>query len=570
MEQLDPNSQEDPPKRTLLQWLLLLTVVAALVIAAGFGTVWAYHHAKAWRAHMLTRQAKDLLAQKDIAGGESKLMAALTLEPYDAEVLRALAVHDLSIGNRHALEFYLVLSELPEATRDDKRDAARAFLQFGDLKIAEELAQRLMAKSPEADDYALQAEVYWQSGGQTQAVSFARQALALKPDDRANQLLLAQMLWFTPNKDQQAEATNLLRQLVQTKDPEGLKALELMARNPALDPSSQQWTLEQLRDHPLLDDEGRFAEWELEKRLSPENEKAVMDNAVKFFQASDLVRKALAARWLYSQGEPESVLELAVPPDTLANQQLFLARLDALALLKNWTEVEKELPDNAPLAQPLIFLYRARAAQELGDPARSAADWDRARAAAVSDKEMLPYLGQYAVKMGLYDEARKTFTQMAHLPQQALEGYSALLQIESEHGTSAELLETLKQMMQDLPLRPEPKNDWAYLSLLLNVNVDEAWNTAQSLVQTNPQLLAYRTTLALGYLRKNDPADASKLYDGLQIDWSTASASAKLIYAVVLEANGKKNEADAFLRPLDRHQLRMEELALIDSYLPGK
>jgi Tfp pilus assembly protein PilF len=124
-------------------------------------------------------------------------------------------------------------------------------------------------------------------------------------------------------------------------------------------------------------------------------------------------------------------------------------------------------------------------------------------------------------------------------------------------------------MMVELPTRPEPKNDWAYLNLLLNTHVDEAWNIAQSLVQANPQILAYRTTLALGYLRKNDSAGAAKVYEGLQIDWTTAPQSAKLIYALVLAANGKKDQAAAFAHTLNRPQLRAEESALWDFYLPG-
>jgi predicted Zn-dependent protease len=182
---------------------------------------------------------------------------------------------------------------------------------------------------------------------------------------------------------------------------------------------------------------------------------------------------------------------------------------------------------------------------------------------------MLYFLGQYAVKIEQYNEAKKTYAQMAHNQEQAMEGYTALLQVEAQHGTNAEILETLKQMIADLPLQPEPKNDWAYLSLLLNTNVDEAWNTAQSLVQANPQVLAYRTTLALWYLRKNDAAGAVAVYEGLQIDWSTAPPSAKLIYAVVLGANGKKDQAAAFVHTLNRSQLRAEERALLDAYLPG-
>jgi len=567
---MNERSSEIQPVRPLHQWLILLAVAAALLIASGFGARWIYGHAKVWRAHELTRDAKTLLARHATADGESKLIAAYTLAPTDAEVVQALAAYDLSVGNPHALNFYHLLVSLPGATRVQQREAVNGFLAFGDLKSAAELADTLVAKSPGADDFALQAQVYWQAGAGPQAIARMRQAAALEPANRAHQLLLAKMLSLMPDDAPRAEAETLLRQLAQTNDEQALSALEVMARNSSLDPATQRWTLERLRQQPLLDDEGRFAGWELEKRLGTRDGNAVMKDAVEFFRSSDLARKAVAARWLYSQGDPERALELATARDASANQALFLVRLDGLALLKNWAEVEEELSEStAPLSPTLIFLYRARAARELGDSARSDADWDRAREAAATETGMLPYLGQYAVKTGLYDQAKKTYRQMAHLPEQALAGYTALLQVESQHGTNAEILETLRQMMADLPVRPEPKNDWAYLNLLLNTNVDEAWKTAQSLVRANPQILSYRSTLALGYLRKNDRTDAEKVYEGLQIDWSTAPASGRLIYALVLEVNGKKDQAEAFARILNRSQLRAEELALLDFYLPA-
>jgi hypothetical protein len=124
-------------------------------------------------------------------------------------------------------------------------------------------------------------------------------------------------------------------------------------------------------------------------------------------------------------------------------------------------------------------------------------------------------------------------------------------------------------MMVDLPYEPEPQNDWAYLSLLLDQNIDEAGRTADALVAAHPQLLAYRSTLALANIRKNNPQGAEKVYQGLQIDWTTSPASWKAIYAVVLAANGEAAKAGEFARGINRSQLRPEELALLNAYLPG-
>jgi tetratricopeptide (TPR) repeat protein len=556
--------------RPLWRWLTLLGIMTVVLVPASFGGVWVYHVAKVWRAHSLAEEASDMLSRQAPAEAESKLMAAYHLAPYDAEVLRACARYESARGNSHALGFYHLLIALPKATRMDQRDALRACLVFGDLKAAKELAKALIAKNPEAEDYALEGQVSWQEHTEGAAIALMRQALALDPENRPYRLLLAQMLNFSANDEIQKEAVNMLRTLAQTHDKDGLKALVVMSRNRGLDEISRRWILEQLRQHPLLDDSGRFAAWELETRLGGRDPKIVLQGAVDFFKSSNLSRKSMAARWLYNQGEPELALELASPSDVSANQDLLLVRLDALASLKNWPEVEKELATlHVPLSQMLIFLYRARAAQELGDPARSKVYWEQARTAAAAEAGMLSYLGNYALKLGLYDEAKRTFFQMTQLPTQAQAGYAALLQVEAQHGSASELLETLKQMTADLPQEPEPKNDWAYLSLLLNTNVDEAWKMAEALVEAHPEMLAYRSTLALGYLRRNDLQGAKKVYQGLEIDWSTAPASWKMIYAVVLAADGNKTQAVIYLRSIDRSELRPEELALLNTYLSG-
>jgi hypothetical protein len=60
---------------------------------------------------------------------------------------------------------------------------------------------------------------------------------------------------------------------------------------------------------------------------------------------------------------------------------------------------------------------------------------------------------------------------------------------------------------------PATENDLAYLNLLLKNEVDASGHIAEKLVREHPQMLAYRTTLALAYLRSNDAAGAKKASD---------------------------------------------------------
>jgi Tfp pilus assembly protein PilF len=554
----------------LWRWFTLLISTLAFLIVATFGILWGYHAAKIWRAHNLARAAMETLDHQSTTDVEDKLLAAYHLTSQDAEVLRACARYQAAINNPQALGFYQELLRLPEATRADRRTALRASLTFGNFKLAEELMAGLKTAPLEPDDMVCEAQMRWAEHGTAEAVARMRQGLALAPDNRSYQLLLAQMLASADDDASQKEAMESFQKLAQVQDRAGLEALVAISRSTGLDKDSLRSVLAQIRRHPLLDETGRFAAWELEARLGDRDPKEVLQGVVDYYQSADLPHKSTAARWLYGHNQPELALKLASPPETSANKDLFLVRLDALGYLKNWAEVEKELEDpQAPLTQTLVFLYRARAAQELGDPEKSQYNWEKARTAATKEAGMLDYLGSYAVNMRLYDEAKKTFIRIAKTPSETEKGYAALLELEAEHGSSSELLESLEEMTRDLPQKPEPKNDWAYLSLLLNTNVDKACSTAESLVAAHPEVLAYRSTLALGRLRRHDFAGAAKVYQGLQIDWQTAPASWKMVYALVLAANGATAGAQDLARTINRAQLRKEERGLLDFNLPG-
>ena len=75
--------------------------------------------------------------------------------------------------------------------------------------------------------------------------------------------------------------------------------------------------------------------------------------------------------------------------------------------------------------------------------------------------------------------------------------------------------------------------------------------------------LPHRTTLALAWYRLKDPARALQVYQGGDYDWSLALPSNRAVYAAVLAANGKRQEARQLAQSLSPDRLRKEEQALI-------
>jgi hypothetical protein len=468
-----------------------------------------------------------------------------------------------TIQDPHALGFFRLLLLQPKPSRNDQRDAAAACLEFGDLDSAQILVDALTAHDAEARDFTLQAQVFWRRHNVAQAIATMRHALELDRANHADQLLLAQMLTASPDPRDAAEAVRSLEAIAQNSDAEGLEALMLLSRNRALGPAQMRDVLERLRRHPLLNDAGRMDAWELEQRLDPAQGPAILRQAADYFRPLDATRRAVAARWLYD-------LTLAPLPDANTNQDLFKVREDAQANLGRWQAVRGELDNPAvPLPAHLVLIYKARCAAELGHPAESDADWDLARDEGGRQPAILVELVRYAILLGLDGQARATLARMDPFPSEARSLYTSLLQSEAAQDHRTELLATLRQMMNAFPAEPEPRNDWAYLSLLLNENVDEATGTAQALVRDYPSYLSYRSTLALAGLRHHAPAAAAQAYAGLQIDWNHCPASWKMVYATVLAAQGKRKEGLALVRDVTPSQLQPVELEFFKSYFPG-
>ena len=312
----------------------------------------AYHAAKLWRAHRLVEEAQGASAQAPI---EAKLLAAYSLAPHDPEVLRALARFQLAAGERTAGALYQQLLARPEATRQDQREAAEAFLTLGDLRQADRFEQNLVATGAKAEDFALLARLATAAQQGTTALARIGQARALDPDNRAYRLSEAELQLLSPAPPAQALAT--LRDLANGRDATSLQALELLAGSAKTNPAWLSVILDQMQRHPSPTDASRFAVWDLERRLHRRDATTLQAEAIATFQSAGPARRAAAARWLYGQGADDAALQLAPWPDVLNNQALCSPR-DSMRWRgsASGTRSNSSWKIRAPRSRPSCFL----------------------------------------------------------------------------------------------------------------------------------------------------------------------------------------------------------------------
>ncbi len=137
---------------------------------------------------------------------------------------------------------------------------------------------------------------------------------------------------------------------------------------------------------------------------------------------------------------------------------------------------------------------------------------------------------------------------------------------EAREDTDA-IRRALKKLVALYPNAQAPRNDLLYVRLLLEENVQRSIEEATERVRTDPAMFAFRTTLALAYLRNRKFREAAADYAHTRPNWRTALPSWKAVYAAVLESNGNWIDAKRFAQAISLDRLKPEERKLIANRL---
>ncbi|MEW6156690.1 MAG: hypothetical protein AB1813_04620 [Verrucomicrobiota bacterium] len=550
------------------RWLWL--GLAGVILVAGLiGAKPAYRALKTWRAQKFAAQASVLMQQQKWEEAFRKAQAAYQLSPLDVETLRVVARLYSVLGKEQAFPFWEQLLSHPASTHQDRLEFVQLALRLRRLEIAEKQLAPLLEETPE-DLMTLQlaAELFFLKRELVQALSYARKASAKQPGNQALQLTLSRLLLQSEDPADNLDGKKTALSLIDHPDQVGLEALVLAAQLGQLLPDEKRLVIDRLRKHPLATAEHRVLALDLTLSLSPQKEDELFIAACQEAQRGKPEELVAVSRWLNRHREFTRTIELISPAKALEQQDLFLVRLDALAALGQWKEIRRILEEEKiPIDNVLKQLYLARIARELNLPEEASLHWRRVHLEVGQQPQALLYIAQYAERLNEKTEAAKAYRRLTQTPALARQAYSALIRLAESDKNLFALRELMKELMALYPEERTPKNDLAYVNLLLNQNVEAALETAERLYHSNTNMLAFRTTLALAHLRRGEVETARKLYDGFQLNWSQVLPGWQAVHVAVRGANGETNLARTLARQIPLDRLKNEEKQLIEPYL---
>jgi hypothetical protein len=550
-------------KRRGMRWILLVTSVLAVIVA---GTI-TYRWFKGQRAESFAAAGDALVAADKWNDAAVQYRVALQLDPSNYHGLSGAARLASKAERPEALELWQKVLGLPQCTIRDREDYAELLIKTNRLNLAEKVIDPLLKDNPDTKALQLAARYSRKIGDNVKASEYLRVASKRAPDDDAPRFQLAEVLAQSTDAADQAEARKILWELAARPNAYKKAAVEALAAAPELTTDERKRLLQELTALTPKTAKDDLLAADMRVQLQPDEAARVYREEVERWGSGQSQELLDLARWLNAHQQPELVLSTFPIERVLEDNQLLLARLDALATLQRWNDIDGVLNRTDVTLDPsVIESFRARTALERNANLDAEVHWNHAISLAGSDPYKLRFVANFAEQSRATAAALKAYEQLARFPEHADFAYHGTQRVSQRSGDTAAQRAAMSKISARAPEDPNAADQLAYLNLLLGEDVDQNFAVAKKLAEQYPNRLSYRVTTALGYLRQHDPASALAQFKGpVSIDWKRTLPAWRAVYAAALLASDRNDEARDIIATIPRDRLNPQERELIES-----
>ena len=545
------------------RWILLIASVLAVIVA---GTL-AYRWFKGQRAERFAAAGDALVAADKWNDAAVQYRVALQLDPSNYHGLSGAARLASKAERPEALELWQKVLALPQCTIRDREDYAELLIKTNRLNLAEKAIDPLLKDNPDTKALQLAARYARKIGDNVKAGEYLRIASKRAPDDDGPRFQLAEVLAQSTDAADQAEARKILWELAARPNVYKRAAVEALGAAPELTTDERKRLLQELMALTPKTAKDDLLAADMRVQLQPDEAARIYREEVERWRNGQSQELLDLARWLNAHQQPELVLSTFPVERTLEDNQLLLARLDALATLQRWNDIDGVLNRTDVTLDPsVIESFRARTALERNANLDAEVHWNHAISLAGSDPYKLRFVANFAEQSRATAAALKAYEHLARFPEHADFAYRGTQRVSQRSGDTAAQRAAMSKISARAPEDPNAADQLAYLNLLLGEDVDQNFSVAKKLAEQYPNRLSYRVTTALGYLRQHDPASALAQFKGpVSIDWKRTLPAWRAVYAAALFASDRDDEARNIIASIPRDRLNPQERELIDS-----
>jgi hypothetical protein len=545
------------------RWVFISIGVLVLIIGATAG----YWLIKAQRAERFAAEGDALSAQDKLTEAAVQYRVALQLNPSSYRGLSGAARLATKVDRPEALELWQKVISLRQCTTRDRQDYADLLIKTNRLSLAEKVIDPLLQQDPDTKTLQLAARYSRKIGDVGKAIEYARIAIKRAPDDEAARFQLAELLAQSMNVREQEEARQVLWQIAAKTSVYKKPAVEALATAPKLTAEERNRLMQELAALTPKTIKDDLLEADLRFQIHPDDAAEIYREETDRWQNGKREEVVDLARWLNAHQQAELVLSTFSIERALEDNQLLLSRLDALASLQRWNDIDEVLNrSDVTLDASVIESFRARTAQERNSTLDAEVHWNHAISLSGTDPFKLKFVANFAEQSHATAAALKAYEQLARFPDQADFAYRGTERVSQKSGETTIQRAAMAKIIARTPDDPNAADQLAYLGLLLGEDVDKNFDVAKKLAEQYPNRLAYRVTVALGYLRRHDPGSAIAQFKAPEpIDWKKTLPAWRAVYAAALLAADRNEEAQAILKTIPRDRLSAQERELIES-----
>ncbi|HEY2124594.1 MAG TPA: tetratricopeptide repeat protein [Chthoniobacterales bacterium] len=531
---------------------------------AGAGAA-GFHFYKQWRSHRWVNRAEAFLAVGDTKSASFVALNILQLDSRNIEAYRLLARVAEQDGVRSAIDWrQRVAREAPDSIPDTIA-LARTAVRFGEIKTAQAAIDRIPAIGQrDAGYHEVMAQLAMAQKDPASAVRHYTEAAQLDPGNKNYKLSLAIAQLSSPDAAARVEAHALLRKLMDDRDvrlPAARAFLEdaIQRKDPELVPVASL-----LSSFPEATFGDRLRRLQILSQLRLPEYPAVLTQV----QDEALSDPAKLTEMLVSMSENNQAL-LAIewirriPAAKLEQRPVFVAAADCFIAISDCTGLEEWAKRfNWKDLEYLRHAYLARAFRDCNKPLDFDLEWSKAFKGAVNN-EAVQTLQKAAAKWGWKKESIDLLWLLTKDPGSQRAALTTLNQYYTESSDTPSLYRVASRLAQIAPDDTRAQNNFAQLSLLLNVNTERAGEIARQLHEHDPRDPDLACGYAFALYAKGNWREALNVMNTLSEE-DRHRPEIAAYHGLILMAAGQKEKAALYLELGSQAKLLPQEKALLE------
>ena len=542
--------------------LLLLAVIYARPLKNSY---------KNMRAESMVNEARQMAENGQMVNAVMKAQEAVQKAPDSIAAIRLNFEYFTYMRRDTALYFYDRLDELGALTPTDEQLHVRTLLNLGRQADAAEALQKIMKNQPSSEALMKLAEDVWGTREQNKALLGVLSSYSEDhPEDREGALRLAKVQMNSGNPVEAGKGMETLWKLADQDDALSLEALEFINSLPSHTPADLDRLITRLKSHPKGDDRHYVVALKHEVQRTPSRKKEiVMEATIKY---RDKKRDELLPfiRWLIEEGEALQVLSILPEEEALKHRGLLENYLNALTILKRFTDVERILEDKTVatiLDATTLSMFRAHLAYVLKKPAEEL----RTKLIAAKNSAQvngrypsLLRIAQYAEDRGHYDIAEDAYRLTIQAARRASapprierQAYTGLIKACEANRDTESLLQATSDAATRWPDDTSYLDRHLYVTLLAGRDVEYSLIQSQKLLQQQPKDNMRKLNVALAQFRLQDIQQAVSYLQFMDLNLLTEGQRA--VFAGIASRAGFIDEAAGVVKAISPQATMLPE-----------